>query len=1259
LFSFIFVEGATVCEDLDTGRGLLCSSLATTSSQSNFANCESWCESNDANCCHYNVGSQTCTYSGGSATSGGGGEDHAIDCTSLLSNGEICSVDGDCSSNNCDEDLVGTNRCHATATSCVQGSSGDETPNGESFCKNQYQYLSCSSGTWSSLQSVSTGDVCKNGASPSQNPSGDSNCGNGAQACKCEKWLDSIEGECSADEYLVGFTSSGTCTATGWVSAGSSSNVPANYVISSTSQGPTWTISLDDCDKSGGTCDGAGVCSSSGSPNGATCSVDGDCDSNNCDFDFSGTKRCHATATSCVIDATGNEVVNGNKKCLNQYQYKSCSSGTWGSSTAVPTGDVCKDGSTGYQNPSSATNCGTGSQNCYCSNTWYQCDAVNDCTYDRFYVGFTSGGSCTETGKVLRSSNVNNPGSYRCNVGSTTAYASYTSIMDTNTCGGGGFCSSGTCQTSGSPNGAVCSVDGDCTSNNCDEDLVGTKRCHATATSCVQDSSGDETPNGESVCRNQYEYLSCSSGTWSSVQSVSTGDVCKNGASPSQNPSANSNCGLNSGQSCSCATWRDCVTNACSAPEYYVGFSGAGCTATGWVSKGTTWNVPADDRISATSQGLTCTTDSNSCGGGEYCDGFGSCGSTPTVCDTMEEEYSCTGNQILFDSFGTMSACVAECESVGVTCCYYVFGDGACRGFDGYSSDFEGKPGTYAANCSVITNYPPNNPTVNINSTDGSNQFNQDLNCFAQITDPEGDNMNVSIRWYVDNSLDLTINYDKSYSNGTNFNAILGSGNTSVGEDWICSMRLFDGQSYSNWVNSSSLTIVGLGNGDICSVNGDCASGNCDFDYSGSNKRCHATATSCVIDASGSETPNNHYKCGNQYQFKQCNSGSWGSSTAVTTGNVCQSGSSSPSKAVSGNSNCGTGSQNCYCSQTWYQCDAVNDCHYDQYYVGFTSGGTCTETNKVLRTSNVNNPGSYRCNLSSSTAYASYSSIMDADSCDGGSGYCSAGVCTAFNQTFCGEMEQYNECTGTYNSLSSDNMNDCLDECGSLGNTCCFFSNGRCFGSDGSTTSSADPDFYATDCLDSCLSVTSPTKKHFTIYSDNYLGTGERKACFRVDMEGNARLVGELYEDSDVSSPPEGSWVIEDNLYLDNNCSLYLNYPLVFNQGSDMDLIPSTGFYIRNKSNSNLFFAGNQDILLRSNFQSQCLTMSDCEDFATQGITSRQCSENKLIGTSLSELQCQDKCEDLGYSCCQRSSTGNCYGGLNSIAGSDKTVMCT
>jgi len=112
------------------------------------------------------------------------------------------------------------------------------------------------------------------------------------------------------------------------------------------------------------------------------------------------------------------------------------------------------------------------------------------------------------------------------------------------------------------------------------------------------------------------------------------------------------------------------------------------------------------------------------------------------------------------------------------------------------------------SNNSLAINPAPNSPVVYINSSNGTNTTDQDLNCWANITDNVNDKLNVSIKWYNNSVEYISLDYNNSYSSGTKFNHTLGSGNTSLGEIWSCSIRIFDGYSYSAWTNSSILTII-------------------------------------------------------------------------------------------------------------------------------------------------------------------------------------------------------------------------------------------------------------------------------------------------------------------------------------------------------------------------------------------------------------------------------------------------------------------
>jgi hypothetical protein len=111
-------------------------------------------------------------------------------------------------------------------------------------------------------------------------------------------------------------------------------------------------------------------------------------------------------------------------------------------------------------------------------------------------------------------------------------------------------------------------------------------------------------------------------------------------------------------------------------------------------------------------------------------------------------------------------------------------------------------------NVTIQGNNAPITPTPLLESVDGSNNTQSNLNCSDVLNDLEGDTMNVSVKWYKNAALNLTINYNNSYSNNTLFNATLASGNLTSGDTWMCSLRFYDGSGYSSWGNSSNLSII-------------------------------------------------------------------------------------------------------------------------------------------------------------------------------------------------------------------------------------------------------------------------------------------------------------------------------------------------------------------------------------------------------------------------------------------------------------------
>ncbi|MEM4260382.1 MAG: right-handed parallel beta-helix repeat-containing protein, partial [Candidatus Woesearchaeota archaeon] len=113
------------------------------------------------------------------------------------------------------------------------------------------------------------------------------------------------------------------------------------------------------------------------------------------------------------------------------------------------------------------------------------------------------------------------------------------------------------------------------------------------------------------------------------------------------------------------------------------------------------------------------------------------------------------------------------------------------------------------ATYTVIANSPPNTPVVLINSSNSTNTSDQDINCFAVISDDnENDLLNVSVNWSRNGVWNMTVDYNNSYPNGYSFNAVLGADKLTNGGNWSCAIQLFDGTNYSAWGYSNNLSVV-------------------------------------------------------------------------------------------------------------------------------------------------------------------------------------------------------------------------------------------------------------------------------------------------------------------------------------------------------------------------------------------------------------------------------------------------------------------
>ncbi|MCX6807647.1 MAG: hypothetical protein NTZ80_02500, partial [Patescibacteria group bacterium] len=80
------------------------------------------------------------------------------------------------------------------------------------------------------------------------------------------------------------------------------------------------------------------------------------------------------------------------------------------------------------------------------------------------------------------------------------------------------------------------------------------------------------------------------------------------------------------------------------------------------------------------------------------------------------------------------------------------------------------------------------------------------------------------------------------------------------------------------YCNGSNDCVIKQDSGTSCTADNQCSSGNCDTDFGGSTKYCHATATSCASYASGTpwERANGYELCSGNSYYRSCSSSVWG-----------------------------------------------------------------------------------------------------------------------------------------------------------------------------------------------------------------------------------------------------------------------------------------------------------------------------------------------------------------------------------------------
>ena len=291
-------------------------------------------------------------------------------------------------------------------------------------------------------------------------------------------------------------------------------------------------------------------------------------------------------------------------------------------------------------------------------------------------------------------------------------------------------------------------------------------------------------------------------------------------------------------------------------------------------------------------------------------------------------------------------------------------------------------------------NSAPNTPLPVLSSTSGANLTSDNLNCYAKLSDPEGNKLNATVNWYKNNVLTITSSYNYNYPNGTDFTVTLSSGNLTAGDAWRCGMRLYDGSLYSGWGNSSSLVVVAPA---PVSCSDGTASGQCSATRP---KYCSngTLADNCAL--CGCPTGQSCNSSNNACYLPTCSDGTAYGQCSATRPKFCSN---------------GTLIDNCpYCGcPSGQSCNSANNVCYIPACSDGTLYGLCSATkpkycnngNLVDNCASCGCPTGQSCN---STSNACYVPIAPPQNCSDGTTH---GQCSATKPKYCNNGTLINNCS--------------------------------------------------------------------------------------------------------------------------------------------------------------------------------------------------------------------------------------------------------
>ncbi len=130
------------------------------------------------------------------------------------------------------------------------------------------------------------------------------------------------------------------------------------------------------------------------------------------------------------------------------------------------------------------------------------------------------------------------------------------------------------------------------------------------------------------------------------------------------------------------------------------------------------------------------------------------------------------------------------------------------------------------------TNRIPELISLVVNSTYGTNTIYENITCSANATDADGGNLNYTGAWYRNGAANISFSFNDSASGALANLSTLENSSFSIGENWTCYARVYDGENYSNYMRSNGVVILAVCGNAVCESGAGESCGSCPADCS-------------------------------------------------------------------------------------------------------------------------------------------------------------------------------------------------------------------------------------------------------------------------------------------------------------------------------------------------------------------------------------------------------------------------------------------